>query len=100
MFIGRQREIDELERLYGSGKFQCIVMYGRRRVGADAVDTLIERGELFQYRKKYYYLFAKTGFTDAASAKADYAGNIALVAFEDFLLPQALAQSAQVVHVD
>jgi len=37
MFIGRQSELNELERLYKSDKFQCVVMYGRRRVGKTAL---------------------------------------------------------------
>ena len=33
MFIGRERELDSLNSLYGSGKFEFVVIYGRRRVG-------------------------------------------------------------------
>lgn len=33
MFIGRERELDALERLYASDKFEFAVIYGRRRVG-------------------------------------------------------------------
>lgn len=33
MFVGRERERMTLERLYQKGKFECVVMYGRRRVG-------------------------------------------------------------------
>lgn len=33
MFIGRKHEIDELERLYIQNTFQCIIIWGRRRVG-------------------------------------------------------------------
>lgn len=32
-FIGRQRELDALERMYNKDDFQMLVMYGRRRVG-------------------------------------------------------------------
>jgi AAA+ ATPase superfamily predicted ATPase len=54
------------------------------RVDADVIDTLIERSELFNYRRKHYYLFAKTGFTDRAKAKADSGQNIALVSYNNF----------------
>lgn len=37
MFIGRDRELDELERLYKSDKFEFVVIYGRRRVGKTAL---------------------------------------------------------------
>ena len=31
--IGRQKEIEELERLYSSNKSEFLAIYGRRRVG-------------------------------------------------------------------
>lgn len=33
MFIGREKELSELNRLYSENRFQLFVMYGRRRVG-------------------------------------------------------------------
>ena len=33
MFVGREKELDKLEKLYDTDKFQFVVMYGRRRVG-------------------------------------------------------------------
>ena len=37
MFIGRERELDSLNKLYDSGKFEFVVLYGRRRVGKTAL---------------------------------------------------------------
>ncbi len=37
MFIGRERELSALERLYKSDKFEFAVIYGRRRVGKTAL---------------------------------------------------------------
>ena len=37
MFIGRERELVSLNRLYLSGKFEFVVIYGRRRVGKTAL---------------------------------------------------------------
>lgn len=37
MFIGRERELDSLDKLYVSDKFEFIVIYGRRRVGKTAL---------------------------------------------------------------
>ena len=37
MFIGRERELGVLERLYKTGRFQLPVIYGRRRVGKTAL---------------------------------------------------------------
>lgn len=37
MFIGRQRELEALSRLYNSDRFEFVVIYGRRRVGKTAL---------------------------------------------------------------
>lgn len=37
MFIGREKELSALERLYQSDKFEFVVVYGRRRVGKTAL---------------------------------------------------------------
>lgn len=37
MFIGRERELTSLEKLYTSDKFEFAVIYGRRRVGKTAL---------------------------------------------------------------
>ena len=37
MFIGRERELGSLEKLYSSDKFEFVVLYGRRRVGKTAL---------------------------------------------------------------
>lgn len=37
MFIGRQKELSILNKHYQTDTFQCIVMYGRRRVGKTSV---------------------------------------------------------------
>lgn len=33
MFVGRQRELATLERRWDTGRFECVIIYGRRRVG-------------------------------------------------------------------
>ena len=37
MFIGRERELSSLNKLYTSDKFEFVVIYGRRRVGKTAL---------------------------------------------------------------
>ncbi len=37
MFVGRERELASLDRLYRSDKFEFVVIYGRRRVGKTAL---------------------------------------------------------------
>ena len=59
MFIGRQREISELERLYASDRFQCVVMYGRRRVGKTALIS-----EFIKDKKTVYFTGQETSAKD------------------------------------
>lgn len=39
MFIGRTAELSELEELYTTDVFQCVIIYGRRRVGKTTLIT-------------------------------------------------------------
>lgn len=45
MFIGRERELAELNRLYKTDKFQFPVIYGRRRVGKTALINEFVKGK-------------------------------------------------------
>lgn len=45
MFIGRERELASLEKLYTSGKFEFAVIYGRRRVGKTALISQFINGK-------------------------------------------------------
>jgi AAA+ ATPase superfamily predicted ATPase len=49
MFIGREQELDLLETLHGSGKFEFLVLYGRRRVGKTSL--------LKEFSKKHPVVF-------------------------------------------
>lgn len=51
MFIGRNRELSTLDKLYASGKFEFAVIYGRRRVGKTA---LISR--FIDWKKAIYFM--------------------------------------------
>ncbi len=44
-FVGRQRELDTLERLYGAPGFQMPVVYGRRRVGKTSLINQFVEGK-------------------------------------------------------
>lgn len=39
MFIGRERELATLHKLYLSDKFEFVVIYGRRSAGKSVSDT-------------------------------------------------------------
>lgn len=55
------------------------------RVDAGVLDTLVNRSELFNFKEKHFYLFAKTGFTKGCIDKANDMGNVTLVTYEDIL---------------
>lgn len=50
MFIGREKELKELNKLYNEDKFQLFVLYGRRRVGKT---TLLK--EFCKNKKSIFY---------------------------------------------
>lgn len=45
MFVGREKELAELNRLYESDKFEFVVIYGRRRVGKTALINNFVKGK-------------------------------------------------------
>ncbi len=50
MFIGRDREVEALNRLYKSDKFEFVVIYGRRRIGKTAlVNHFIDEKEAIYF---------------------------------------------------
>lgn len=51
MFIGRKKELQSLEKLYGSRRFEMAVIYGRRRVGKT---SLIR--EFIRDKKAIYFM--------------------------------------------
>lgn len=55
MFIGREKELHVLDKLYKSNQFEFVVIYGRRRVGKTA---LINQ---FIGDKKSIYFMGKIG---------------------------------------
>ena len=49
------------------------------------LDLLLEKGELFAYPDKYYYLFSKSGFTEGCIEAAGDNNRIRLVSYDDML---------------
>ena len=58
MFYGRDSEIKKLTEMYNSNKFECAVIYGRRRVGKT---TLIK--EICKDKKAIYFVAREAGST-------------------------------------
>ena len=55
MFVGRERELKALNEMYVSDKFECVIIYGRRRVGKT---SLIQ--EFIKDKKSIYFLSLET----------------------------------------
>jgi hypothetical protein len=41
LFYGREAELKKLNEMYGSGRFECAVIYGRQRVGKTALIGMV-----------------------------------------------------------
>lgn len=79
-----QEEID----IVGAGKDAALFAeckWTNEKAGLGVLETLVERGNLFNYGKKHFYLFAKTGFTKGCMDKAAEMGNVTLIAYRDML---------------
>lgn len=53
------------------------------KVDLNVLERLVEKSKLFHYENKYYYLFAKSGFTKGCTDKAEEMGNVFLVSHDD-----------------
>lgn len=79
-----QEEIDIMGTDKDSALFaEC--KWTNEKVDLSVLETLAERSNLFQYKQKHFYLFAKTGFTKGCMDMAAEMGNVALVAYSDML---------------
>ncbi len=79
-----QEEID----IMGAGKDSALFgecKWTNERVDLGVLETLAARSDLFSFKEKYLYLFAKTGFTKGCVDRAAEMGNVTLVAYEDML---------------
>ena len=65
------------KELFGECKWK------NEKVEREVIDTLLSRGELFQYPEKYYYVFSKSGFREDAVEYSQIKGNVRLISFEE-----------------
>lgn len=79
-----QEEIDIIGTDKDSALFaEC--KWTNEKVDLGVLETLVERSNLFNYKKKHFYLFAKTGFSKGCMDKAAKMGNVTLVEYSDML---------------
>ncbi|MDR1000051.1 MAG: ATP-binding protein [Clostridiales bacterium] len=80
----RQEEIDILAYHKDSALFgEC--KWTNAQVDVDVLCDLEAQSELFPYKKKWFWLFAKTGFTDRLTGEAEKREDVRLVKFEDMV---------------
>ncbi len=79
-----QEEIDIMGADRSTALFaEC--KWTNEKVDLGVLETLVKRSEMFHYKKKHFYLFAKTGFTKGCIDKATEMGNVTLVAYDEML---------------
>jgi AAA+ ATPase superfamily predicted ATPase len=80
----RQEEIDILAYRKDNAIFgEC--KWTNALVDIDVLTDLQAQSELFQFKKSWFWLFAKKGFTDRVIREAESQDNIHLVVFEEML---------------
>ena len=79
----RQAEIDILAEQDKTAALFGECKWTNEKVGLGVLETLVKRSELFPYKKKHYYLFAKSGFTKGCTDGAKEMGNVTLVRYGD-----------------
>lgn len=79
-----QEEIDIVGTAGDSALFgEC--KWTNEKIGTGILETLVERSNLFTYKKKHFYLFAKNGFTKGCTDKSAEMDNVTLVTYADML---------------
>ena len=79
-----QEEIDIVGTAGDSALFgEC--KWTNEKIGTGILETLVECSNLFTYKKKHFYLFAKNGFTKGCTDKSSEMDNVTLVAYADML---------------
>ena len=63
----------------------CECKWTNEPVGNAILDGLIEKSTMFQYKERYFYLFSKSGYTEACKANAG--SNVRLIEFGDMINP-------------
>ena len=78
-----QTEIDIMGEQDKSTALFAECKWTNEKVDLSVLETLIERSNIFTYRKKYFFLFSKSGFTKGCMEKAREMGNVSLETFAD-----------------
>jgi AAA+ ATPase superfamily predicted ATPase len=80
----RQEEIDILTFRKESALF-CECKWTKAPVDIDVLDELRAQSALFSYTRTWFWLYAKTGFTDRLTQEAEALDNVRLIRFDEML---------------
>lgn len=80
-----QTEIDIMGEQDSTTALFAECKWRNENVDLDVLETLIQRSQLFHYKKVHYYLFSKTGFTKGCMDKAQNMKNVTMVSYGDIL---------------
>ena len=72
-------EQDKDTALFGECKWT------NEKVDLNILETLIKRSNLFSYPEKHFFLFSKSGFTDACAKWENELGRVYLVLFKEMI---------------
>ncbi len=72
-------EQDKNNALFGECKWT------NEKIDLGVLEKLVKRSNLFSYKKKYFYLFAKSGFTKGCIDKAKEMGNVVLISYKEIV---------------
>jgi len=80
-----EAEIDIIGTDGGDSALFCEYKWTNEKVDVGVLNTLVERSQLFHYKKMQFYLFTKNGFKKGCIEKADELGNVTLVTFDEII---------------
>ena len=89
----RQAEIDIMGEQDKDTALFAECKWTTEKVDLDVLETLMERGKLFPYQNKHFFLFSKSGFTKGCADRAKELGNVSLITFGEIVLNNELVST-------
>lgn len=80
-----QAEIDIIGEQDKATALFCECKWTNEKVDIGVLETLVKRSRLFSYKKIYFYLFSKSGFTKGCIDEAKKMGNVTLVSYAEMV---------------
>ena len=80
-----QAEIDIIGEQDKTTALFCECKWTNEKVDLGVLETLVKHSRLFSYKKIYYYLFSKSGFTKGCIDEVKKMGNVTLVSYAEMV---------------